>query len=122
MGDSRRVELLNEADDVEMRVVSLIDDGQGNVMIEECTDGELTYASFGEMGCVRRLSLSGEGLSRALQAMGRLEAEAYEALRILFAEERATLSDVLDALEAQGIEHRLTVETGGDVAFRCFTT
>ncbi len=118
MGDTKRFELLNSYDGDEMRVVYLIDDGQGNLAIEECSDGLLTQASYGSMGCVRRLSVPLDQLLPVLRAMGAQGEGAKEMLSALFNKQGGRLSDVMDALDAHGVAYQFAAEVGNDAVFR----
>ena len=118
MGDTKRFELLNSYDGDEMRVVYLIDDGQGSLAIEECSDGLLTQVSYGSMGCVRRLSVPLDQLLPVLRAMGAQGEGAKEMLSALFNKQGGRLSDVMDALDAHGVAYQFAAEVGNDAVFR----
>lgn len=106
MGQSTKwQELLRVQDEAEMRVVSLGEEPDGSLVIEERTDGEVTLVSFGSLTCVRSVRL----------ASGSCAVDEVEAF---FLAGEPFLSDFQDRLDAKGISYSYAMTTGNDIALR----
>lgn len=98
-------ELLRVEDKAEMRVVSLGEAEDGSLEVEERTDGEVTYLSFGTLTCVRKVCLAPNAMSP-------------EKVAAFFSSKEPFLSDFQDMLDAKKISYTYAVTTGNDIALR----
>lgn len=98
-------ELVRVEDEAEMRVILMGERPDGSLVLEERTDGELTLAAFGNLTCVRRVTLAADACTR-------------EDVARFFEEGEPFLSDFQDSLDAKGIAYSYSMTTGNDIALR----
>lgn len=116
MEDVERSVLVHERDWDEERVVSLLVDEDGSVLVEERTDGVVTELVFGTLTCVRKLTISASDALGVPAALGNTLGCAESIARFMQGER--CLSDLQDALDAAGVGYAFTIRCGNDFALR----
>ena len=106
----------DEAD--ELRVVAMREMDDGSLQVEERTDGELTFLTYGALTCVRSVTMAGDALEAAAWALGPEGRDARAAVRAFFSGQARFLSDLQDVLDAGGVSYAYQVSCGNDYVLR----
>jgi hypothetical protein len=114
-------QILRESHGDEVRLITAGIGDDGDLLIEEQTDGAMTVLAYGALTCVRKLVVHKDQVDAAAWALGMCDAYergAVKALKKLFSEEDRYLSDIQDMFDAGGVHYTYAVTCGNDLAYR----
>ena len=110
-------ELLREEQADELRTIGMsLQDGE--LAVEERSDGELTYRAFGTLTCVRRVTVGSEHAGLVAGALGLSRVGLEEALAQFFSGEGSFLSDLQDCLDRAEVPYSYATTCGNNIALR----
>lgn len=110
-------ELLRDEQADELRTIGMaLQDGE--LVVEERSDGELTYRSFGTLTCVRRVTVESEHAGLVVAAIGLPRAGLEGALAQFFDGEERFLSDLQDCLDRAEVQYDYATICGNSIALR----